>query len=536
MLTKLIQKRIKDILVNFKNYFFAITISTILILAQTSAADLTSPHFLITDFGAVGDGQTMCTQAIQAAIDSCASAGGGYVVIPSGRFLTGTILLKNHVYLKLSPNSVLLGSKNLNDYHPLSLIYAKDAHDFGVIGQGMINGQGDSFWRGKHRPFHRPGATISFNNCRYIRIRDINIRNSAAFNIAIKRCDHVNISGISIVNEMQSPNTDGIDPISSSNVFISNCYIETGDDAICLKSEDKDKVCENIVVTNSILISDATAVKCGTASKGAIRNANFSNIIMRNTKKGIGFYMKDGGSFEDIQFSNISIETIIPDSINPNHSTNSYAIFMDIEKRNEMSNLGTIRNIMFSNINIKTFDGNCLLSGMPEQKIRDITFNNVRMRVINRSDFSSRHKPRGTRTLRNIARNDFSNISSHFTFAYIDGLNINNLVIQDETKNQRFERQAIWANEVDNININGFHQQQAIDNQKLPVFKFVNCRNVFIRGCTPISPKTPFVDLVGGLTSNITLLGNNLNKVKVPAQFLRGANKKEIYISGNREK
>ena len=520
---------------NFKNYFFVIIISVIFIFAKKSNADLTSAYFLITDYGAVGDGQTMCTQAIQTAIDSCSSVGGGYVLVPSGRFLTGTILLKNHVYLKLSPNAVLLGSKNLNDYHPLSLVYAKNAYDIGVVGQGTINGQGDSFWRGKHRPFHRPSATISFNNCRYIRIRDINIRNSAAFNIAIKRCDNVNISGISIVNEMESPNTDGIDPISSSNVFISNCYIETGDDAICLKSEDKDKSCENIVVTNSILISNATAVKCGTASKGAIRNANFSNIIMRNTKKGIGFYMKDGGSFEDIQFSNISIETVIPDSINANHGTNSYAIFMDIEKRNEMSNLGTIRNIMFSNINIKTFDGNCLLAGMPEQKIRDITLNDVKIRVMNRSDLSHRQKPRGTRTLRNIAKNDFANISSHFTFAYIDGLNIDNLVIQDESPNNRFERYAFWANEVENMNINGFYQQQGIDNQELSTFKFINSKNIFIQGCKPISPNTAFLDLVGSSISNITLLGNDLSKVKVPVRVSGGASKKAIYKTGNRE-
>ena len=519
-----------------KPILLMITIFVIFSFVYASAVPSNPINFLVTGFGAVGDGRTMCTQSIQAAIDSCAQSGGGYVLVPSGRFLSGTIFLKDHVYLKLSPGAVLLGSKNLSDYTLPFLIYAENAHDLGIIGQGTINGQGDFFWRGKQRPFHRPERTINFENCQDVLIRDVNIRNSAAFNIAFEDCDHVTITGVSIVNDLAAPNTDGIDPISSSNVFISNCYIETGDDAICPKSHNVKKPLENLVVTNCVLISDDSAIKFGTASRGVIRNCSFSNIVIRNTQYGIGFYMKDGGSFEDIQFSNISIETVAPDSMRPDRSTNSYAIFMDIEKRNEQSKFGVIRNIIFNDMTINTADGNCLFAGMPEQKIENVTLDNVRMRVFHRTDLSGRHKPRGTRKLKNIAVNDYAHISSHFTFAYINGLNIRNLFIQDDTPDNQFERYAIWANDVDNVVIEGFQQRQAVRNTGMSVFKLRNARDVSIRACEPDSPNTVFLELAGGRTRDISLFGNDFTKVGADIRLLGNIHKKVVAKVGNRRK
>jgi len=493
-------------------------------------------EFNILDFGADSKGSTLCTRAIQSAIDAAYDAGGGKVIIPTGKFLTGTLFLKDNVFLDLQPNGTILGSKNISDYVKKCIIYAKDAKNIGIIGSGFINGQGDSFWRGKERPYIRPERTIDFNSCQNVVIQGINIRNSAAFNIAISRCNLVTITGVTIINDRESPNTDGIDPISSSNVIISNCYIETGDDAICPKAPDEDKPCENLVVNNCVLISDDTAIKFGTRSNGVIRNCTFSNIVIRDTQYGIGFYMKDGGLYEGIQFSNISIETTIKNSQRPDRKTNCYPIFMDIEKRDENSVLGIIRNITFNNININTIDGNCLFLGMPEQKIQNITITNLRMRVINRSDLSDDHKPRGTRKLKNIAPNDYAHISSHFTFAYIDGLNIRDLIIEDETLHNRFERNFIWALETDNVVIEGFQQQQAKYNSKQSVFNFKNCKNVSIRSCKPISPNTAFLELSGNLSKDITLFGNDLTKVKRGLMLSKKVKKGDVYKFGNRER
>jgi len=492
--------------------------------------------FNVLDYGANPDGTTLCTQSIQSAIDSCHKAGGGYVVFPRGRYLTGTLFLKDNVYLQIMPNTTILGSTNINDYIPKVLIYAKDAQNIGIVGAGFINGQGDFYWRGKQRPYNRPGRTIEFYRCRNAVIRDVHIRNSASFNIVLELCDQVHITGVSIINDLEAPNTDGIDPFSCSNVFISDCYIETGDDAICLKSCDENKPCENVVVSNCVLISDDAAIKYGTGGKGIFRYCSFSNIVIRNTQEGIAFYMKDGGRYEDIQFSNISIEATVKDDQMPNRKATSYAIFMDIEKRDRNSDLGVIRNVMFNNINITTSEGNCLFLGMPEQKIHDITLNNVKMRVLNRSDLSDRHKPRGTRTLTDIAINDYAHISSHFTFAYVDGLNIRDLVIEDETPHDQFERHAIWALDTENIALTGFQQKQVKDNVELSVLKFNNCRNASIRDCKPLSPQTFFLELCGKSTANIGLFGNDFTGVKGEIKFSDDADKKAIYKFGNQRK
>jgi len=118
---------------------------------------------------------------------------------------------------------------------------------------------------------------IELVGCRNVRIRDVRIRNTPGWGIHPVDCDGVYIRGISMISDMRGPNTDGIDPDSSRNVMISDSYIETGDDAICLKthSDTVPRACENVTVTNCVLISDDSAIKFGTASHGDFATAPF---------------------------------------------------------------------------------------------------------------------------------------------------------------------------------------------------------------------------------------------------------------------
>ncbi|MBD3376313.1 hypothetical protein GF406_14845 [candidate division KSB1 bacterium] len=489
--------------------------------------------FNILDYGANPDGETLCTKQIQAAIDACFEAGGGKVLFPKGKFLTGTIVLKDNVFIHLDPMATLLGSKDIDDYDRY-LIYAQDATHFGITGDGTINGQGDSFWRGKERPYNRPSRTIKCLDCQDVVFRDFRLINSANWCIDVERCDRVTMTGLTLLNDRDAPNTDGIDPVSSSNVFISNCYIDTGDDCICPKSEGLEKPCENLVVTNCVLISDDSAIKLGTRSDGAIRNSTFSNIVIRNTQYGIGFYMKDGGSFEDIQFSNISIETTMPSDLENYDRTNSFAIFMDIEGRDEQTPLGMVRNVMFNDINIITADGNCLFSGMPEQNIQDLTLNNVRMRVLNRTDLNGRRKPRGTRRLKNVAINDRAGIQSYFTFINIDGLNIQDLVIEDDTEHGNFESYFLWGQNLRDVTLSGFQNQQVVANQSRPLLWFENPKGLFISGSQPVSSRTPFLSLQGQETRRVTLMGNDFSRIESPLDLAPQVNEENIYIEQNR--
>lgn len=471
----------------------------------------TTDQFRIDEFGAIGDGRTLCTRFIQAAIDSCHARGGGTVVVPAGRFLTATICLRSGVYLRLEPGAVLLGSRNYTDYDTIAsaLVYAEDAEDLGIVGQGIINGQGDAFWRGKKRPFRRPGRTIRFVRCRNAEICGIRIENSAAFNVALEECDGVSVRDVRIVNDRDAPNTDGIDPISSSNVFISNCYIDTGDDAICLKSQSKQKACENVVVTNCVLISDDTGIKCGTSSHGVIQKCVFSNIVIRNTQYGIGLYMKDGGVYQDLQFDNVIIETTVPRLYPPRRA--AYPIFMDIESRDEAP-FGTIRNIRLSHITIHTVHGNCLIAGMPEKPIENVQLEDVVMRVERRPDFSKRKKPRGNRKLKSPAPNDYAWVSAHLTVAHVRDFVVKDLRIEDLDRNSAFERHLIWAKDVEGGLIEGLFNFQTRYNRQMPLLHLMECRDVTIRSCRPVGPEVPFVAVEGAGSERIRLVANDASR------------------------
>ena len=476
--------------------------------------------FNVKNYGAVGDAKTYCTKAIQKAIDVCSGSGGGCVYVPPGSYLTGTLILKSNVSLELQAGATLLGSKDLSDYEPPYLIYAKDARNIAIRGSGTIDGQGEVFWRGKKRPYKRPSKMIELEDCRNVRIEGVTLTNSPNWTLNLRSCDWVLIDGIAIRNFREAPNTDGIDLYSCSNVFISNCYIDTGDDAICLKSYATDKPCENIVVTNCVLISDDSAIKCGTGSVGAIKHCVFNNIVIRNTQYGIAFYMKDGGSYEDIQFSNINIETTRladPDK----DRRNIFPLFMDIEPRNAKTALGTIRNIMFRDIIIETQNGNCLIQGAKDKPLEDITLQNVRMRVLSRVDFSGRTKPRGTRTLKERAPNDYADVPAHFTFGHIKGLTLENLSIRDEVESTTHERHAIWALDLEDVTLSGLSLRQAVLNERLALLLLTDSKNVVVGRCHAVQSKAAFLRLQGKQTDNVMIIGSNLRGVEKTVE--RGA-------------
>lgn len=462
--------------------------------------------FNVRDFGAHGDGTLLDTPAVQAAIDSCYRSGGGTVYFPSGRYLVGSILLKSNVFLMIGNGATILGSTRISDYTYGSLIYAEDSRNIGIVGHGLIDGHGESFWMGKKRPYARPRSVIRFVSCENVTIKGINIRNAPRFSIYLRRCELVMVTGISIKNEKQAPNTDGVDPSGSSNVFLSNCYISTGDDAICLKSDSADAVTSNVVVSDCVLESDDSAIKCGTDSWGTIRNCTFDNIDIRNSRYGIALFMKDGGVYEDLEFSNIVLQTETSRYAIPGRY--SFPICIDIEKRTESSPLGTIRNITFNDIDIETYNGGCLFLGQPSDRIEGVTMNDVSMSVLKRADFSKRHKPRGTRTLTNVASNDYAYISSHLTFAYVGDLSLHDVTVKDDDPNRDFERYTFWAKGIRDVLIDGLRTEQIVKNRKFPTIALDNAKNVTIRDCDPDSNGSAFVRVVGKTSTGIRLIDN----------------------------
>ncbi|NJC24936.1 glycoside hydrolase family 28 protein [Neolewinella antarctica] len=492
-------------------FFFCLSLT-----AQTGVFDVSQEVF--------GPGKdVLITTELQTLIDRCAEAGGGKVYFPAGEYLTGSLVLKSNVYLELGPGATLYGSTDMKDYAASdgqSLIYAKGVDNVGIIGSGTLNGQGDSFWRGKPRPFNRPERFILIVESTNVHFKDIKMLNSPNWNLEVRNCDGVWIDGVTMISERKAPNSDGIDPVSSRNVFISNCYIEVGDDAICPKSQDGVPT-ENLVVTNCILDSDDAAIKFGTRSEDPIRNCVFSNIIIRNTDYGIAFFAKDGGTFENIRFNNITIETTREAAADATKPSGTYPIFMDLERRE--GKLGVIRDIYFSDISIDSPSGSCLFLGQPDKPLENINLKNISFVLHERPPFAGKMKPRGVRNLKNKALNDYSDVAANFSFAHVRGLYIDGLSVTDRSAGGKNERRFLWGYDVHDVSLNNLRERLPVANVNLPMLHFVESSDVEVSNSSPRTEGTAFLEIDGEASTGFTLRNNDLRKVVKLLETSNGA-------------
>ncbi|MFZ5830391.1 MAG: glycoside hydrolase family 28 protein, partial [Planctomycetota bacterium] len=248
----------------------------------------------VTAYGAKADGTTLDTAAIQAAIDACAEAGGGRVVLPKGRFLSGSLALKSGVRLVIEPEATLVGSRSLDDYPTRRLIRAEDATDIGIEGGGTIDGQGQSFWQKRERTSARPTyrktaqfdyeplprpSFIHFVRCRNVVVHNVRLQNSPAWTVHLQRCQKARMEKVVIRNPLYGPNTDGIDINSCIDVEVRGCDIITGDDGVVLKSTEPghDHPSRNITVEDCRIWSACNTLKIGTET-----HDRFENIVFRN--------------------------------------------------------------------------------------------------------------------------------------------------------------------------------------------------------------------------------------------------------------
>ncbi|MBV6645586.1 MAG: right-handed parallel beta-helix repeat-containing protein [Cyclobacteriaceae bacterium] len=383
---------------------------------------LAQPFYNVQDYGAIGDGKAIDTEYIQKTIDACADNGGGTVLFVPGTYLSGTVNLKKNVSIHLAAGSVLMGSPNIEDYSgkKKALINALEVSGLEIVGKGTINGNGYAFWNEDWTYKERPSPLILFTKSKNVTFRDIKIIDSPSHTIRMQQCSDFKFDGLTIINPLKSANTDGIDIVDSRNVTISNCFMSSGDDLICLKSQ-KDTV-ENVVVTNCILESDDAAIKFGTGSAVATRYNTFDNIVIRNTRYGISLFMLMGGIFEHNRFSNIIIET-------GGRHQHQYPIFIDIDRRLPEYDLGQVRHNTFANIDIVT-SGKLLISGNPDKSIEDITLRDVHLIIKDEADFSKAKKPRGNKFFPKLEGSpDLSRKPAHIVIGHVDEITLDNVTI-----------------------------------------------------------------------------------------------------------
>jgi polygalacturonase len=393
-----------------KNILFSLLVFCFSIASRSAV-------YNVMDFGARNNGRELTTVQIQNAIDKCALNGGGVVYIPQGEYLTGTLNLRSNVEFHLESGAVLKATTDLSQYQkhneqPAGVFYTEDSKNISITGHGRIFGQGMEFMYkdsakmikgdvnnyirqkfdfrkvesgigdGPVMPKDRYHQMIIFSNCTHVTLKDFEVVDAPYWTFLIVHCDWVNVTDISINNNLLIPNSDGLDINSSSNVNVSGCIISCGDDAIVLAGyahhygdpgyKDIIKPSQNINISNCVLRSRSSAIRIGGWDQNSMSNYNFDNITIFDSNCGINITVRDSGSVQNVNFSNIRIETRMHTG---DWWGNGEPIKISAMRGVKGDPIGIIRNIYFENVTCRG-ENAILMFASDETKLQNIYFSN----------------------------------------------------------------------------------------------------------------------------------------------------------------
>ena len=316
--------------------------------------------FNVIDYGAVADGKTLSTQAVQKAVDACSSAGGGVVVFPEGTFVLSTVFLKDGVRVEIPEKTLVLGAESFYQYeqeekidypayqdsshtyyHP-SMFVGLDCDNIAVVGKGKVDMR--SVWdvkgvRGAAIK-NRGAKFVALKNCKNVEVSGLGIYNVSDLAVYFAGCENVDIYDLKMRVYI-----DGISPDNSKNVRIHDCDIETGDDGIVFKSSytlNRLDICKDIRVWNCKVKSRCNALKFGTETNGGFENIHIENIQIRDTRIcGIAIESVDGAIVDGITIQNVEMKNV------------NVPLFIHIGKRMRGPagrDIGRIKNVTIENV------------------------------------------------------------------------------------------------------------------------------------------------------------------------------------------
>ena len=506
----------------------------------------------VRDYGAKGDGVTLDTGAIQAAIDACTAVGGGTVYLPPGEYLSGTITLKDNVTLHVGPNARLLGSKSLADYPCLErssgtidyieylgycLINAYRAHHIALTGEGCVDGQGTAFSYGvenynfedqalatNQQSFNRP-TLLRFTDCQDVTISDLTLRQAASWCCNLEKCKELHIHGVQLFNRANQ-NNDGFDLTLCEDVMISDCHIDCGDDAIALKEGGL-----HITVTNCILSTRWAAVRIGPESLGVFRDIAVSNCVIHDTYgSAIKIQEVEGGVMENISFDNLVMD----------HVTGPISLRLGgylgwRHERKESLPIGVLRNIRFSNIQatvadnayplpheVPAFPGekkSCLnITGLPGYFIENVTFSGLHL------TFSGGGSQEDT-------QRDVPELRDHYPEYHMFGTlpaygiylrHVKGLTFEDVTLETTAPdlRPALVGEDVEDLELFNF---RAGATGPAALLRLRDARQVYLHGCRPLGDAALFLSVEGPASQEILLQANHLHRAAQAYTLAEGA-------------
>ena len=512
------------------------------------AATLGTRVYNVVDFGAKGDGVSLDTQAVQAAIDACNRDQGGTVLVPAGVFVVGTIEIKSNVTLRISAGGKLLGSADGKQYHaadaiPLTgdstlndgnvgLIFGVNAENITIEGPGTIDGQGAQFRspsRGVPPPSGRGGAArpyhLLFYRCNNLRVRDLFLVASAFHSIRVIQSHFVWMDGLHIYNRVNG-NNDGFHFISCQYVHVAGCDVQSQDDACALFG-----TCRNVTITNSTFSTRWSVFRFG---GGNPENVTVSNCVIYETY-GCPIKMQFGreNQVQNLLFSNLVFQNVTgPITI----SLNNRARRGPNVPANEAESGGFIRNIAFRGIRASVVSQGGQFADIafpqnyrPGETRQCIVLNaleGVFMQDIVLDDVHVTYGGGGTaeeaaRAMPQVAGEYFEvgTPTAYGLYARnVRGLTLNNVRFDVEQPDLR------PAVVLDHVSDAAFTTLAAQGNpQAAGVLRFIESRDVLLTASRVLTPAAAFLSVEGAGSSGITVDGGDYTKAAAPVKFAAGA-------------
>ncbi|GGG65833.1 glycoside hydrolase family 28 protein [Edaphobacter dinghuensis] len=534
-------------------------------IVKNTGDDLGTRIYNVRSFGAKGDGTTLDTAAVQAAIDACNKDGGGTVLVPAGTFLIGTVELRSHVTLHIAAAGKLLGSTNGKDYHavdaiPLkgdstledgnwALLFAVNAAHVSIEGPGTIDGQGTAFHSKVHgtpppsglggdfRPYH-----VLVYRCDDFAVRNISLLDGAYHSIRVIQSKRVQMDGIYIHNRVNG-NNDGFHFISAEYVTVSNCTIKSQDDACAMFGS-----CRFITITNSSFSTRWSVFRFG---GGTAENITVSNCLLYEVDGcPIKLHAAPGTRLENISFSNLILQEVtgpINISVGPGEPKPGAAAQTGGGEQGALSREklpAIVRNISFSNIhgtvttNPPQLSEASVTSGFrPGEGHSCITLNCVAGSTLENISFDDVHLTfGGGGTAEEAARRDLPPYAGEYFAlgpmpAYgfyarnAKGITLSNVRLQVATPDLR---PALVLDHVEDAAVNGFSVQGNTEAES--VLRFIDTSQVLITAARVLTPSSPFLQLEGTANESIILDGGDLSRAAKAVTYHNGATSKAIKV------